>query len=209
MVTLRGFEPGDLDGVYAIALATGDAGKDASPLHKDPRLIGNIYAAPYALLRPELMLVAADDVGVVGYVTGAVDTAAWEARLERDWWPKLRLEHADPDWESRGEWTADQVRTFMIHHPRPTPAALVEAYPAHLHMNLLERAQRRGIGSALLEAWFNLPACRDVTAAHVGVSRANAGGLGFWGARGFEVLTLPGLSSERTVWMGRLLPGAG
>jgi GNAT superfamily N-acetyltransferase len=204
MVTVRAFGPDDLDAVYAIALATGDAGKDAAHLYEDPRLIGNIYAAPYALLRPDLMLVAADDIGVVGYVTGAVDTVAWEALLERDWWPGLRREHADPSPAPRDGWTADQFRAFMIHHPRPTPAALVEAYPAHLHMNLLERAQRRGIGSELLEAWFNLPGCRNVTAAHVGVSRANSGGLGFWSARGFGALTLEGLASERTVWMGRV-----
>jgi GNAT superfamily N-acetyltransferase len=201
VVTLRAFESDDLDAVYAIALATGDAGKDASHLYEDPRLIGNIYAAPYALLRPELMLVAADDIGVVGYVTGAVDTAAWEVLLEQDWWPRLRRDYADPDAASRDGWTADQFRAFTIHHPRPTPAALVEAYPAHLHMNLLARAQRRGIGSAMLEAWFDLPACRDIAAAHVGVSRTNSGGLAFWGALGFEALQ--DLSSARTVWMGR------
>src|SRR5580658_10074227 len=106
MVTLRAFRPDDLDAVYAVALATGDAGKDAAHLYEDPRLIGNIYAAPYALLRPDLMLVAADDIGVVGYVTGAVDTVAWEALLERGWWPRLRREHADPGQASRDGWTA-------------------------------------------------------------------------------------------------------
>ena len=206
MVTLRLFRPDDLSAIYAISLATGDAGKDAARLYDDPRVIGNIYAAPYALLRPDLMLVAADDIGVAGYVTGALDTRAWEALLERDWWPWLRRQYADPGSASPGGWTADQQRAFTIHHPRPTPAALVEAYPAHLHMNLLERVQRRGIGSSLLRAWFDLPACQGVRAAHVGVNRGNEGGLAFWRSQAFEPLAVEGLTPGRTVWMGRVQP---
>ena len=204
IVTLRDLRPEDLSALYAISLATGDAGKNASHLHQDPNLVGHIYSAPYALLCPELALVAADDVGVVGYVVGVADTALWEARLEREWWPALRREYADPSAISPREWTADQLRAFQIHHPRPTPAAVVAAYPAHIHLNLLERAQRQGVGSSLLEAWLALPACREISAAHVGVSRANAGGLGFWASQGFEALTLDGVSSARTVWMGRI-----
>jgi GNAT superfamily N-acetyltransferase len=203
MITLRPFEPDDLEVLYAISLATGDAGGDASRLHDDPRLIGHIYSAPYALLAPDLAVVAADGAGVAGYVVGALDTAAWEERLERDWWPKLRREYRDPGGGPREAWTADQRRAFVIHHPGRTPPALTDAYPAHIHLNLLPRVQRRGVGSALLDAWLRLAAARGAGAAHVGVNRGNAGGLRFWEARGFTTLTLEGLAAGRTVWMGR------
>ena len=58
---IRPFARGDLDALYAISLATGLAGGDASAIYDDPRLIGHIYAAPYALLEPRLALVAEDD----------------------------------------------------------------------------------------------------------------------------------------------------
>ena len=204
MVTLRAFNPEDLSALYAISLATGHEGGDASHLHEDPRLIGHIYSAPYALVDPGLVVVAADeDDRVVGYIVGAVDTASWEEGLERSWWPKLRREYVDPSDTPRAGWTADQRRAFMIHHPPRTPAALVKAYPAHLHMNLLAKMQRRGIGSALLKSWLELAASRGGAAAHVGVNRANPGALRFWETQGFRTLTLDGLANDRTVWMGR------
>jgi ribosomal protein S18 acetylase RimI-like enzyme len=203
MVTLRPFEPDDLDALYAVALATGHAGADASHLHRDPKLIGHIYAAPYALLAPDLVIVAADEDGVVGYVVGALDTAAWEDRLERLWWPKLRPGYDDPSAAPRETWTHDQRRAYIIHHPGRAPAALADAWPAHIHLNLLPRAQRHGVGSSLLEAWLDRAAARGVTAAHVGVNQTNTGGLRFWDARGFRTLTLEGLAPGRTVWMAR------
>ena len=86
-IDIRRFEAADMDACYAISLATGLAGGDASPLYIDPRLMGHIYIAPYALLEPHLALVVEDSDGVAGFVAGATDTETWEHRLEQDWWP--------------------------------------------------------------------------------------------------------------------------
>ena len=85
MLNIRPIQPGDIDALYAIALATAWVGGDASSLYRDPKLIGHIYSAPYANLQPELGLVAEDEAGVAGFVVGTADTAAWESRLEREW----------------------------------------------------------------------------------------------------------------------------
>jgi hypothetical protein len=73
---IRPYEERDLDALFAISLATGLAGADASALYDDPRMMGHIYAAPYARLDPGLALVVEDDKGVAGYVVGTIDTAA-------------------------------------------------------------------------------------------------------------------------------------
>ena len=123
--------------------------------------------------------------------------------LEQDWWPPLRRRYADPGDTPATTWTADQKRAGMIHHPSPTPHAVVEAYPAHVHMNFLPRAQGQGVGLGLLAAWLAAAAERtDAKAAggvHVGVNAGNARALRFWRRHGFEVLRPEG----RTVWMGR------
>lgn len=87
---IRPFKEADLDACYAISLATGLAGGDASHLYRDRKMMGHIYVAPYARLAPELTFVVEDAQGVAGFVAGTVDTSAWEDRLERDWWPALR-----------------------------------------------------------------------------------------------------------------------
>jgi hypothetical protein len=53
MIDIRRFHADDLEALYAISLAAGLAGGDASHLYADPRLMGHIYAAPYALLEPD------------------------------------------------------------------------------------------------------------------------------------------------------------
>jgi hypothetical protein len=60
---LRDHQPGDLDALYEICLRTGDAGEDRRPLVADPRLLGDIYAAPYAALEPESAFVVDDGGG--------------------------------------------------------------------------------------------------------------------------------------------------
>ncbi|MBV8391689.1 MAG: GNAT family N-acetyltransferase [Alphaproteobacteria bacterium] len=202
MITVRPFRPADLEACYAISLATGFEGGDASHLYRDPRLMGHIYAAPYVLLEPALALVAEDGDGVAGFAVGTTDTAAWEKRLEREWWPSLRRQYADPAAVPADERTPDQRRAFMIHHPAPTPAAVTAGYPAHLHMNLLPRLQRRGVGSRLLNDWL---ARARAPATHVGVNRANTAATHFWAARGFHDLDIP---AGRTLWMGRPPIGA-
>jgi GNAT superfamily N-acetyltransferase len=200
---IRPFEERDLDDLFAISLATGLAGADASALYDDPRMMGHIYAAPYARLDPGLALVVEDDKGVAGYVVGTIDTAAWETRLESEWWPPLRRQYADPTGTPAGSWTADQRRAFMIHHPTGTPPVVARNYLAHLHLNLSARLQGRGVGPRLFDAWLALARDRGAQAMHVAVNRANARGLRFWARQAFKELSLYGLPEGRTVWMGR------
>ena len=55
----------------------------------DPRILGHVFAAPYGLFEPSLAFVAEDEVGVGGYIVGALDSRAFEERLEAGWWPTL------------------------------------------------------------------------------------------------------------------------
>src|SRR5690349_11657833 len=92
--SIRPFAPPDLDALYEICLRTGDAGRDATSLVADPRLFGELYAAPYAVLEPAHAFVLDDGQGrAVGYVLGALDTVAFAARCETEWWPALRRRH--------------------------------------------------------------------------------------------------------------------
>ena len=93
---IRPYRPSDLDELYRICLLTGDAGQDATPLYQDLRLLGHIFAAPYGVLEPSLAFVAEDAAGVGGYIVGALDTQAFEERLESEWWPALRGRYPDP-----------------------------------------------------------------------------------------------------------------
>ena len=205
MSLVRPFAAPDLDSLYAISLVTGDSGRDASALYGDGRLIGHIYSAPYALLAPDLAFVAEDDEGVAGYVVGTLDTRAFDRQLERDWWPALRQQYADPSGSPEG-WTADQQRSFAIHHPPVTPDSIVGPFPAHMHMNLLPRLQGQGFGTKLFNAWLERAREQGATGVHVGVSPTNARGMSFWQAMGFVHAPVPG---SKAIWLGQPISPVG
>jgi GNAT superfamily N-acetyltransferase len=189
--------------LYAISLATGHLGEDASSFYSDPDLIGQIYSAPYATLAPELVLLATDIEGITGFALGSLDTVAWEERLEREWWPALRARYPDPG-GPKASWSLDQRRARMIHHPERVPEAIAERYPAHLHLNLLPRGQGRGIGRRLLLAWLALA---GAPAVHVAINRDNHRAQRFWSTAGFEALDPGPGAAGRTVWMGKRAGG--
>ncbi len=203
MTEIRQFRHVDLDGLYSISLATGLSGGDASQLYHDPKMVGHIYSAPYALLAPDLVFVIVDVDGVAGYVAGTLDTVVWENRLEIEWWPNLRLQYADPDEVPIATRTVDQQRAHMIHHPSRTPSAVSEKYPAHIHMNLMPRVQRRGLGAKLLAAWLTAVNQREPAKIHIGANRANEIAIKFWKKHCFEELTHELIPQTRTLWMGR------
>lgn len=207
-VRIRAYRDEDLKALYRISLLTGYGGGDASRLYRDPDLMGHIYSAPYAKLLPALCIVAEDADGVAGYVVGTVDTRAFEARLEAEWWPALRRRYPDPGPLADPEWEADRKRAHRIHHPEGViPDAVVAGHPGHLHMNLLPRLQRRGIGTRLLEAWYPRAREAGATRVHVAVNPGNEGGLAFWRHSGFESIRLPkGEDTGRAVWLGRAVP---
>ncbi len=194
MAQIRPFHAGDLDALYAICLQTGDHGADATNQYADPRIIGDVYAAPYAVLQPDLAYVVQDDEGVAGYVLGTKDTRAFEARCEAAWWPPLRKVHAKPS-VPPAAWTPDQMRAFQIHRPFPIPEPVVAAAPAHLHINLLPRLQGQGLGQALLDTWFWAAGGK----AHLGCDLENLRAQRFYDAYGFTRLEVDG--SPSTVWM--------
>ena len=171
--------------------------------------MGHIYAAPYALLEPRLALVVEDgEGGVAGSAVGTTDTTAWERRLEQSWWPTLRERHALPAEADAAAWTPDQRRAFMIHRPTPTSPAVARLYPAHLHLNLLPRLQKRGVGTKLLDRWTAAASAQGAKAIHVAINRANTGAIEFWGKMGFADLALDGLPQGRTVWKCRAMSPA-
>jgi GNAT superfamily N-acetyltransferase len=203
VLNIRPFGRADLDALYGISLATGHAGGDASHLYSDPKLMGHIYSAPYALLEPRLALMVEDEEGVAGFAVGTTDTTSWERKLECTWWPPLRRQYAKPPQTDASGWTPDQRRIFAIHHPIPTPSAIALSYPTHVHMNLLPRLQGRGVGTKLFHQWLAVASERGATSLHVGINRANVGALAFWQKMGFDNLVLEGLPEGRTVWKVR------
>lgn len=178
---IRPCRPYDLGALYDICLRTGDAGEDATGRFRDGRLPGDLFAAPYALLEPDLAFVLDDGTGTaVGYVLAAADTIGFEAACEQRWWPTVRRRHRDAD----GVSDLDRTFTWLLHHrPAPDPA-VVERYPSHLHIDLLPSAQGRGLGRRMMERVLDTLDATGSRGVHWGVSTRNHRASGFYDAIG-------------------------
>ena len=169
---------------------------------RDPRLVGHVYAAPYAVLSPRSVFVVEDGHGVGGYIVGAPDTRNFEARLEADWWPDLREIYSDPSDTPRAGWSLDQLMIYRIHHPHPAPDEIVEGYPSQLHINLLPRLRGRGFGRRLMDRWLLTIQEMGSHGAHLAVGAANLRAIRFYRAFGFQELHPPSPASSDPVWFG-------
>jgi ribosomal protein S18 acetylase RimI-like enzyme len=202
MAEIRAVRPGDLDELYRICLATGAGGDDASTLYPDPKLLGHVYAAPYAVFSPQSVFVVEDAGGVSGYIVGAPDTRDFETRLEAEWWPGLRRLYNDPAGEPRGGWSRGQLMSYKIHHPDRTAPEIVDLFPSHLHINLLPHLRGTGIGRQLMERWLATVREMGSRGAHLSVGAANRRAIRFYRACGFHELERRSRSALAPVWFG-------
>jgi ribosomal protein S18 acetylase RimI-like enzyme len=178
----------DLPGAYRVCLLTGDAGQDASDIYRDPDLLGHLYVGPYLAQGTGTQRVVVDEAGVCGYLLSADDTVQFEAWSQRAWWPSLRARYP---LLRDGSRDAELVRAF--HVPETTPTRLVDAYPAHLHIDLLERARGHGLGGVLVRGLLAELRDRGVTGVHLSVDTRNTNAIDFYGHLGFrEVDREPG-----------------
>jgi ribosomal protein S18 acetylase RimI-like enzyme len=184
---IRDATPADAPEMYRICLLTGDAGRDATALHAEPDLLGEVYVGPYLQVQPAVAAVAIDEGGsALGYVLGSPDTLAFAGACEATWWPALRSRHPlDPGDDGRLRLPADQALVEIIHRPSAPDADLVAAYPAHLHIDLLPHAQGRGLGRALIDWLLGRVSELGAPGVHLGVDPRNTAAIAFYERLGF------------------------
>lgn len=196
MVTIRAATLADLPGAYRVCLLTGDAGADGSTRFRNPDLLGHVFVGPYIAGERSLANVVVDEDGVAGYCLAALDTRAFRDWAEAEWWPVLRAQY--PLLEDGSE-DAEIIR--LIHEPPIAPAAIVDRYPSHLHIDLLDRARGSGLGRHLIDGQVAALRERGSRGVHLDVAATNTNAISFYRHLGFgELATL-----EDSILMGRLL----
>ncbi|MHA6760878.1 GNAT family N-acetyltransferase [Streptacidiphilus sp. PAMC 29251] len=184
MPTIRPYRPADHDAMYDICVRTGHAGKDASGLYTDPRILPDIFTGPYLALEPQLAFVLADaEDRAIGYVIGTADTPAFVAAYRERWLPTVAARY--PEGSGTG---LEAGRIQELHHPEWMWREDLVDYPAHLHIDLLPEAQGQGAGRAMIERFLAALRAAGVARVHLGMSTANTGARAFYDRLGFQEL---------------------
>lgn len=179
---IRSYHPSDLVSLYRICLKTGNSGEDATQLFNDPDILGHYYAAPYAVLEPDLCFVLTCNGKPCGYIIGARDSVKFYERCEDEWFPVLRKQYPMP----HSEDTSFEARIARLIHKGHKPNGDLLDYPAHLHIDILPGGQGQGMGRKLTDTFINRLKEFDVFALHLQVGKKNPGAVKFYEKYGFH-----------------------
>jgi ribosomal protein S18 acetylase RimI-like enzyme len=105
--------------------------------------------------------------------------------MEQEWLPKLRIQYPIPNPE---DTTRDAAMIRTIHKGYQASPNLMLEYPAHLHIDLLPRAQKKGQGKHLMHKLFAALKEKSVPGVHLGVGSRNENGMAFYEHIGFTLL---------------------
>jgi len=183
-LSIRSFKESDLPALYEICLKTGDSGKDASSIYKDPKLLGHFYAAPYAILKTKLVYILAKDDVPIGYIIGTDDSQEFFRITEEKWFPQLRRQYSLPN----GTDNSPDARIIRLIHKGHVPRPELLSYPAHLHIDILPEGQGKGMGRKLIEVFKNKLIEMNVTALHLEVGKRNTDAIKFYEKVGFNLI---------------------
>ncbi|EAT89937.1 hypothetical protein SNOG_03206 [Parastagonospora nodorum SN15] len=170
-----------------------DQGLDYEPA----RTIGShIWYKPYVSVTPDTCFVLDDGTGrVVGYCIGAADTTTFAQRWREEFTPLV-----DPALVPRPEVRSDdplmekdyikgfREAVYNAHCSmlQPWPESS-QAYPAHLHIDILPEFQRQGHGKALITAFSEAVKSRGAKGVHLDMVQHNTNGRAFYQRVGFQL----------------------
>ena len=206
---IRKATPADREAAYWVCLKTGDHGDDGEPLFTDdPDALGRIYVGPYLEFEPDLALVLEDGEGVCGYCLGAMDSRKLYDRYEQEWRPGLVRDFPEPGGDP-SQWTPLEQVYHLYHHPDYYCPEPYDLYPSQLHIDLVQRAQGRGLGRQMIDEMVTLIAGLGSPGIHLGMSARNERAYYFYLKIGFEELARDGSGENQAIYLGKRLNEGG
>jgi Acetyltransferase (GNAT) family len=224
---IRRYRQADRGAVYDVCVRTADGGADARGKYRDDDLMPDLFAGPYVFLEPDFAFVLDDGQRAVGYVVGTPDTAAFARAYRARWIPRLAGRYPlppDPGPPELGppepgppepgppepgppEPPASPDDEMIALHYRPERLLWpgLDAYPAHLHIDLLPPFQGAGHGRALMETFYAAAARAGAPGVHLTVLAANTRAIGFYRHLGLRRLDPAEPGESHVVYLGREL----
>ena len=201
--TVRPFQKGHEEGCYNVCLKTGDNGNDGTQLFTDPNILGHLYVGPYLKFEKDLSYVLTDEIEVCGYALAALDTLAFHKHFLNEWLPPLRAKYPMPH-GPEALWDETEKCIAELHRPKTFYPESFHPFPSHLHIDLLPKAQGKGIGTRMMGILLDDLKQRGSAGVHLAMAETNDRAGYFYRKLGFHKLCqIPG----DAIYMGRAFNG--
>ena len=183
--SIRSYRAADTSAVYEICLKTGNSGQDATRLFSDPLVLGHIYVGPYMEFEPQSVFILEDDLGPCGYIMGVLDSQTYHQWMHSEWLPKIRVNYKKPT-GNLDTWDKTEKITDLLFHP--VSQRLLPDFPAHLHIDLLSRAQGKGQGKLMMDRFIDYLRYNNIPGVHLELSSSNDRAFNFYRKYGMQEL---------------------
>lgn len=184
---VRHYRPPDEEAVRRICGDTALYGQTIERLIKDRESVVDALIGYYTEFETESLLVADHEGEVVGYLAGCVDTKRFERLFSLHILPRLIARFVTHGhWHRALSWRVLAALGQTGHERQRILRSIVDAYPAHCHMNIAAGFRRRGVGALLFGSFLRYLVQRGARGIHV--STATEAGKAFFLKKGFTVL---------------------
>ena len=193
--SIRSYKSADTSAVYEICLKTGNSGQDATHLFSDPLVLGHIYVGPYMEFEPQSVFILEDDQGPCGYIMGVLDSQTYYQWMHSEWLPKIRVDYKKPTGDP-DTWNETEKITNLLFQPELQ--RLFPGFPAHLHIDLLSRAQGKGQGKLMMDRFIDYLRYNKIPGVHLELSSKNDRAFNFYRKYGMQELD----RNNESIFMG-------
>jgi GNAT superfamily N-acetyltransferase len=183
---IRPYETRDRAAVRQICADTADAGQPVERFFPDREVIADLLTNYYTQFEPQSTWVVDKGDGVVGYLTGCLNTKRFTRTMVWRIGPGLFFKAL-----VRGTfWHPQTLRFFRANiglwlTGEHAAHSMLQEYPAHLHINLRDGFRGHGIGRELVQAFLDHAAKAGVRGVHASVSANNPRACHFFEQLGF------------------------
>ena len=184
---IRLYDPRDRRAVRAISCETADRGTTIDPLLSDRELVADLLTSYYTDLSPATVWVVECGQGIVGYLTGCLDTRRYERVMSLRVVPRAALAAA-----RRGTLGSLQAWKFLGAGVQTwlrggfRPRTCLSRFPAHLHVDIRQGFRGVDLGRQLVERFLEQARTSGVPGVHARVRSDNTAACRFFEALGFE-----------------------
>jgi len=193
--SIRSYKSADTSAAYEICLKTGNSGQDATHLFSDPLVLGHIYVGPYMEFEPQSVFILEDDQGPCGYIMGVLDSQTYYQWMHSEWLPKIRVDYKKPTGDP-DTWNETEKITNLLFQPELQ--RLFPGFPAHLHIDLLSRAQGKGQGKLMMDRFIDYLRYNKISGVHLELSSKNDRAFNFYRKYGMQELD----RNNESIFMG-------
>ena len=193
MVLIRVYSKGDRNSIIEICCKTGYMGEPVDEYFDDSQLFSLLFCLYYVDYEPENCFVAVNETNnqVIGYVLSSFDSELQEKNFNEKMINKIfRRVFLYTIWRYPKSFKA--IR-YMQKVSKSAPKyekekELINEYPAHLHIDILDGYQRKGVGSQLIETLESHLSKHQIKGVHLGTSDRNTKAIPFYYKMGFSLI---------------------